>query len=200
MIWIIVGLWSWLLVSSCSARPQGDKDVISHYLWLAKWRSPSSTCLSCQLVMAPINQAQSCHWHQSSSRTTSRWCNSTPSNVYLWHVGMGNTKPPWHNYPATFPLRAQTVGGKPVFLYGGTHFSVETVFHWHAATLLKFPTSSPRGELSLPQLNPGYCDLEEELLSIELIVWVCYVWFSFKPAITPNSTVQKLSDMVKAVV
>lgn len=50
---------------------------------------------------------------------------------------------------------------------------------------------------SLPQLSPGYCDLKGELLSIELIVWVCYVWFSFKPAITPNSTVQKVSDMVK---
>lgn len=78
MIWIHVGLWSRLLVSSCSARPQGDKDVISRYLWLAKWRSPSSTCPSCQPVMAPINQAQSCHWQESSSRTPSPWCTTTP--------------------------------------------------------------------------------------------------------------------------
>lgn len=196
MIWIHVSLWSWLLVSSCSARPQGDKDVISHYLWLAKWRSPSSACPFCQPVMAPINQAQSCHWQESSSRTTSPWCTSTPSYVYLWHAGMGATKPPWHNDPATFPLRAQTVGGKPVFVYGGTHFSSETLFHSHAATTLKFAIPSLHGE-SLPQLNPGYCDLKGELLSIELIVWVCYVWFCFKPAITPNSTVQEVSDMVK---
>lgn len=34
-------------------------------------------------------------------------------------------------------LTAQTVGGKPVFLYGGTRLSAETLFHSHAATIMK---------------------------------------------------------------
>lgn len=158
-------------------RPQGDKDVISRYLWLAKWRSPGSTCPTCQPVMAPINQAQSCHWQESSSRTTSLWCGSTPSSVYLWHAGMGTTKPPVAQLSIHCPRTAQTVGGKPVFQYGGSGFAAETLFHSHAATICKFAITSLHGEMSLPRLNPDDCDLKVELLSNESIVWMCFVWF-----------------------
>lgn len=74
---ICVSLWSRLCGGSCSAGPWRDKDVISCYLWLAKWRSPGPACLPpfpCQPVMAPINQAQSCRWQESSSRTMSPLC------------------------------------------------------------------------------------------------------------------------------
>lgn len=154
MIWIHVSLWSWPWVGSCSARPQGDKDLISHYLWLAKWRSPGSTCPSCQLVMAPINQAQSCHWQESSSRTTFalvRQCCLQCVPVTCRH---GHYKTPMAQLSIQFPCTAQTVGGKPMFQYGGTRFSAETLFHSHAATICKFAITSLHGEMSLPRLNP----------------------------------------------
>lgn len=112
----------------------------------------------------------------------------------------GHYKTPMAQLSSHSPHTAQTVGGKPVFLYSGTRFSAETPFHSHAATICKFAITSLHGEMSLPQLNPDYCNLKGELLSIESIVWMCFVWFCFKPAITPNSTVQEVSDMVKAVV
>lgn len=109
MIWIRVALWSWLWVSSFPARMQGDKDVISRYLWLAKWRSLSSTCPSSHPVMATINQAQSSQWQESSSRTTLPWCTSSPSCVYLWHAGMSTPNP--HGTIIHFPCTAQTEEG-----------------------------------------------------------------------------------------
>lgn len=112
----------------------------------------------------------------------------------------GHYKTPMAQLSIQFPRTAQTVGGKPIFKYGGTRFSAETLFLSHAATICKFAIRSLHGEMSLPRLNPDYCDLRGELLSTESIVWMCFVWFCFKPAITPNSTVQEVSDMVKAVV
>lgn len=112
----------------------------------------------------------------------------------------GHYKTPVAQLSIHYSHMAQTVGGKPIFQYGGTRFSAKILYHSHAATICKFAIMSLHGEMSLPPLNPDYCDLKGELLSTESIVWMCFVWFCFKPAITPNSTVQEVSDMVKAVV
>lgn len=112
----------------------------------------------------------------------------------------GPYKNPMAQLSIHVPRTAQTAGGEPIFQYHGTRFSAETLFHSHAATICKFAITSLHREMSLPRLNPDYCDLKGELLCIESIFWMCFVWFYFKPAITPNSTVQEISDMVKAMV
>lgn len=112
----------------------------------------------------------------------------------------GHYKTPMAQLSSHFPHTAQTVGGKPLFQSDSSRFAAETLFHSHAATICKFAITSLHGEMSLPRPNPDYSDLKGELLSIESVVWLCFVWFCLKPAITPNSTVQEVSDMVKAVV
>lgn len=111
----------------------------------------------------------------------------------------GHYKTPMAQLSIHLPRTAQTVGGKPVFQHSGSRFSAETLLHSHAGTICKFAITSLHGEMSSPRLNLDYCDLKGELLSIKLSECV-FVSFCFKPAITPNSTVQEVSDMVKAVV
>lgn len=66
-------------------------------------------------------------------------------------------------------------------------------FYTHTQTHMQGPYAnvlwmSLHGKMSLSQLITVK---QGEILSAESIVWMCSVWFNFKPAITPYSTVQE---------
>lgn len=162
---------------------QGDDEIVSYYLWLAKWFSLCCSCHTCHPVMVAAIQDQSSHWRESSA-----------CSVHLWHAGNSTTIPPGHGSPCA----AQAVGKRnPIFEGRSACFLAETLFHSHAATICKFVIMSQHGELiPTPNQNQTIATLKGN--NSESSVWMCF-WFCFKPAITPNSTVQQLPDMVETV-
>lgn len=147
--------------------------------------------------MAPINQAQSCHWQESSSRTTSLWCRSTPSNVYLQHADMGTTKPPWHNYPSSSPAQHKQWEVSPYFKTEALVSLLKCCF----THMQRLYANLPWQACTERWVYPGWTLTTATLKGNNSVVnqlSECVVWFCFKLAIIPNSVLQ-VSDMVKAV-
>lgn len=101
-----VSVWLWMWVGSCSAGPQGDKDVISSYLWLVKWKSLGPACPPYPLSFPTCDGP-----HKSSSilLLTGILFKDNATSVCLFSPPLVCTcdtqaralqNPPRHNYPS----------------------------------------------------------------------------------------------------
>lgn len=180
MIWIRINHRTWL-----RSGQKRDKYLISCYLWRAKWGSSSSTCPSCQPVTAPINQAQTCLWQESSSRTTSPLSSAPGPQTWGLRNPHGTIIPP-------FPPHS-TNSGRLVSASIFWHPFLYSCSDWMQICDIK---SLHR---ETPSLHPC-CNMEDLLSQYEcfgvfvVFFYVC-VCFCFKPAITTNCSVQEVSDM-----